>query len=284
MTLATARDLHKSYGATAALDGFDLDVPEGAIVGLIGPNGSGKTTALRALTGLLGVDRGELRVLDQDPWRSRAQLMRETAYIADVGTLPRWMRVRDLLDFVAGVHPGFDPAAARATLSRTEVREHARVGELSKGMTAQLHLALVMATAARLLVLDEPTLGLDLLYRRRFYEVLLSDYFEEGRAILLSTHEISEIEHLLTHVVFIARGRTVLQASVEELAERFISVTAPQSEEAALKELGPLSLRRTLHGLEAVFDGIDPARLPPQAQVRPSDLSGLFVAVLGGTA
>lgn len=282
MTLVAARGLAKNFGRTAALDGFDLTVEEGAIVGLIGPNGSGKTTAFRGITGLARLDDGDLSVLGLDPYRQRAELMRQTAYIADVGTLPRWMKVRDLLQFVAGVHPAFDLAQAQATLAATDVQGSARVGALSKGMTVQLHLALVMATSARLLVLDEPTLGLDLLYRRRFYETLLEDYFEEGRSILVSTHEIGEIEHILTDVAFIDRGRRVLQARVDDLSRRFAKVTGPEAAEPALQALQPLQLRRTLKGIEALYDGLDASLLPPGVSQSAPDLSELFVAVLGG--
>ena len=282
MNLATARGLHKRHGRVTALDGFDLTVPAGTIVGLIGPNGSGKSTALRSITGLTPVDDGELLVLGLDPYRQRAQLMQQTAYIADVGTLPRWMRVSDLLRYVAGVHPAFDKAAAQQALARTDVRASAKVRELSKGMTVQLHLALVMATSARLLVLDEPTLGLDLLYRQHFYDTLLQEYFADGRSILVSTHELSEIEHILTDVVFINRGKAVLQARVDTLAERFVTVTASESQQDALAALKPLRLRRTLRGVEAIYDSIDRDRLPADTQQRPSDIGSLFVALLGG--
>ncbi|MEM7219316.1 MAG: ABC transporter ATP-binding protein [Pseudomonadota bacterium] len=282
MNLATASGLRKRHGRVTALDEFDLTVPSGSIVGLIGPNGSGKSTALRSLTGLTPIDAGELSVLGLDPYRQRTQLMRQVAYIADVGTLPRWMRVSDLLRFVAGVHPAFDLATAQRALSRTDVRATAKVRDLSKGMTVQLHLALVMATSTQLLILDEPTLGLDLLYRQHFYEALLQDYFADGRSIIVSTHELSEVEHILTDVVFINRGKAVLQAQTDSLAERFVTVTAPESQQEALAALQPLRLRRTLRGVEAIYDGIDPERLPAESQQRPSDISSLFVALLGG--
>ncbi|MEO0973808.1 MAG: ABC transporter ATP-binding protein, partial [Pseudomonadota bacterium] len=222
-TLIKARGLRKRFGKQEVLHGLDFDVEEGQIVGLIGPNGAGKTTVLKAILGLLPAD-GELSVLGLDPYRQRSELMQEVCFIADVATLPRWLKVGDLLSMMPSLHPRFDAAKALDFLERTEVRPEAKVKALSKGMTAQLHLALVMAIEARLLVLDEPTLGLDLLYRKAFYETLLTDYFDEKRTILVTTHQVEEIERILTHLMFIRSGELVLNASMEEMADRYHEV------------------------------------------------------------
>src|SRR5687768_6035245 len=206
MAYIEARGLRKTYGATVALDGIDLRVNEGRIVGLIGPNGAGKTTALNAIVGLKSYE-GQLRVLGRDPWTDRARLMRDATFIADVAVLPRWIRVSQALDYLAGVHPRFDRAKADGFLAKTSIRPTSRVRELSKGMVAQLHLALVMAIDARLLVLDEPTLGLDLLYRKAFYDSLLNDYFDHSRTIVVTTHQVEEVQHILTDLMFIDHGR-----------------------------------------------------------------------------
>src|ERR671929_2415750 len=205
MACIEARGLRKRFGATVALDGVDLRVEEGRILGLIGPNGAGKTTALNAILGLTSY-QGELRVLGRDPWMERDVLMREVCFIADVAVLPRWLRVSQALDYVAGVHPRFDRAKAEGFLAKTTIRRTSRVRELSKGMVTQLHLALILAIDARLLVLDEPTLGLDLLYRRQFYDTLLNDYFDKERTILVTTHQVEEVENLFTDVIFIRQG------------------------------------------------------------------------------
>src|SRR5437868_3236677 len=216
MACIEARGLRKAFGATVALDGIDLRVEEGRILGFIGPNGAGKTTALNAMLGLTPY-QGELRVLGRDPWKERDQLMRDVCFIADVAVLPRWIRVSQLLDYVAGVHPRFDRAKAEGFLARTTIRRTSKVGELSKGMVTQLHLAVVMAIDARLLVLDEPTLGLDILYRKQFYDSMLNDYFDRNRTILLATHQVDEVQHVLTDVVFIDRGGIVFNCSMEEV-------------------------------------------------------------------
>src|SRR5246127_3091542 len=220
MACIEARGLRKAFGTTVAVDGVDLRVEEGRILGLIGPNGAGKTTALNAILGLTAY-QGELRVLGRDPWIERDLLMRDVCFIADVAVLPRWIRVSQALDYVAGVHPRFDRAKAEGFLRKTTIKHNSKVRELSKGMVAQLHLALVMAIDARLLVLDEPTLGLDLLYRKSFYDSLLGDYFDKSRTILVTTHQVEEIEHILTDVVFINRGRIALDCTMEALETRF---------------------------------------------------------------
>ncbi|HEX8810976.1 MAG TPA: ABC transporter ATP-binding protein, partial [Terracidiphilus sp.] len=221
MALIEARGLCKQYGSTVALAGIDLTVEEGRILGLIGPNGAGKTTALNAILGLATFE-GQLRVLGLNPWTERDALMREVCFIADVAILPRWMRVTQALDYVQGVHPRFDRAKAEGFLARTAIKRKSRVRELSKGMVAQLHLALVMAIDARLLVLDEPTLGLDLLYRKQFYDSLLNDYFDHSRTIIVTTHQVEEIQNILTDVMFLNGGRIVLNHSMEEFEARYV--------------------------------------------------------------
>ena len=220
MACIEARGLRKAFGTTVALDGVDLRVEEGRILGLIGPNGAGKTTALNAILGLTPY-QGELKVLGRDPWTERDQLMRDVCFIADVAVLPRWMRVSQALDYVAGVHPRFDRAKAEGFLAKTTIRRTSKVRELSKGMVTQLHLALVMAIDAQLLVLDEPTLGLDILYRKQFYDTLLNDYFDRSRTIVVTTHQVEEIQHVLTDVMFIDRGRIVFDCSMEEFESRY---------------------------------------------------------------
>jgi len=221
MACIEARGLRKAFGETIALDGVDLRVEEGRILGLIGPNGAGKTTALNAILGLTSYE-GELKVLGRDPWNSRDQLMRDVSFIADVAVLPRWIRVSQLLDYVAGVHPRFSREKCQAFLARTKLKPTQRVREMSKGMIVQLHLALVMAIDAKLLVLDEPTLGLDLLYRKQFYDTLLNDYFDRRRTIVVTTHQVEEVEQILTDVMFINHGRIVLDCSMEDFEARYL--------------------------------------------------------------
>ena len=280
MTAVVAQNLTKQFGDVRALDGFDLTVEPGQIVGLIGPNGSGKTTALKAILGLSSLDGGELEVFGLNPPKHRRDLMRRTAYIADTGILPRWMRIRDLLTFVASVHPAFDRNTAEAALANTEIRPEKKVGTLSKGMTVQLHLAIVLAVNAELLVLDEPTLGLDILYRQRFYDALLNDYLAERRAILVTTHEVREIEHILTDVVFIDRGRTRLHLGTEELAASFAKVLANAERSDALRAMNPISERRSLHGLEFIFRDAGRQALADHGEVSTPSLAELFTAVM----
>jgi len=278
-----ARGLRKAYGGNVAVDGIDLRVEPGRIVGLIGPNGAGKTTALNAVLGLVPYE-GELRVLGRDPWRERDRLMRDVSFIADVAVLPRWIRVAQLLDYVAGVHPRFDRGKAEGFLERTSVRATHKVRELSKGMVTQLHLALVMAVDARLLVLDEPTLGLDLLFRKQFYDSLLGDYFDGDRTIVVATHQVEEIEHVLTDVVFMDRGRIVLAIGTEALEARYRLVTVNPDQLAAARALGPIQERQVLGRSELLFDGVDARRLESLGEVRTPSIAELFVAVVGGQA
>src|SRR5207237_6041527 len=223
MATIEARGLRKVYGTTIALDGVDLRVEEGRILGIIGPNGAGKTTALNAILGLTSYE-GELKVLGRDPWNARDQLMRDVSFIADVAVLPRWIRVSQMLDYVAGVHPRFDRAKTEGFLSRTTIKRTSKVRDLSKGMVAQLHLALVMAVGAKLLVLDEPTLGLDILYRKQFYDSLLNDYFDRSRTIVVTTHQVEEVQDVLTDLMFIDRGRIALECGMEEFEAGYLEV------------------------------------------------------------
>jgi ABC-2 type transport system ATP-binding protein len=280
MACIEARDLRKTYGATVALDAVNLRVEEGRILGLIGPNGAGKTTALNAILGLTPY-QGELRVLGRDPWRERDQLMRDVCFIADVAVLPRWMRVGQALDYLAGVHPRFDRSKAEAFLSRTSIRPVQKIKELSKGMVTQLHLALVMAIDARLLVLDEPTLGLDILFRKQFYDSLLTDYFDRSRTILVTTHQVEEIEHVLTDLMFINRGRIVLNCSMEELESRYLEVMVRPEQVAAARALKPIHERQVLGGSVLLFDRVDRQQLAALGDVRTPRIADLFVAVIG---
>jgi ABC-2 type transport system ATP-binding protein len=281
MSCIEAHRLRKAYGATVALDGVDLRVEEGRILGLIGPNGAGKSTALNAILGLTKVE-GELKVLGRDPWAERDQLMRDVCFIADVAVLPRWMRVRQALDYVAGVHPRFDRAKAEGFLARTTIKHASKVRELSKGMVAQLHLALIMAIDAKLLVLDEPTLGLDLLYRKQFYDSLLNDYFDGDRTIVVSTHQVDEIEHILTDVVFLDRGRVVLDSSMEDLQSRYLEVIVGPEHLAAARALNPIHERQLFGRSILIFDRVGGDSLAALGEVRTPGLADLFVALMGG--
>src|SRR5438552_10696613 len=256
MACIEARGLQKSYGATKALNGMDLCVEEGRILGLIGPNGAGKTTALNAILGLTPYE-GELRVLGRNPWTQRELLMRDVSFIADVAVLPRWIRVWQVLDYVEGVHPRFDRAKAEAFLAKTTIRQASRVKELSKGMVAQLHLAVVMAIDAKLLVLDEPTLGLDILYRKQFYDSLLNDYFDGKRTIVVTTHQVEEMQNVLTDVMFINRGRIVLNCSMEEVESRYTEVTVNPDQVAAARALKPIHERQLFGRSILLFDRVD---------------------------
>jgi ABC-2 type transport system ATP-binding protein len=279
MDVIKATALHKAYGDVQALAGFDLEVGKGRIVGLIGPNGSGKTTALKAILGLGTVDSGELNVLDKDPMRERASLMRNVAYIADTGILPRWMKVRELLDYVEAVHPNFTRETAESRLAETEIRLDKRVSVLSKGMHVQLHLAIILAIGAELLVLDEPTLGLDILYRQRFYDAVLNDYFDGERSILVTTHEVREIEHILTDVVFVHQGRTALALAMDEVAEQFVKVVSMPDVDIPHT---PIVRKPTLAGIESIFRGTSSAALEDFGEVSTPNLAELFVAVVEG--
>ena len=280
MACIEARGLRKAYGSTVALDGINLHVEEGRILGLIGPNGAGKSTALHAILGLTRYE-GELRVLGLDPWSERDLLMRDVAFIADVAVLPRWIRVSQVIDYVAGVHPRFDRAKAERFLSRTNIKRSSKAGQLSKGMLTQLHLALVMAIDAKLLVLDEPTIGLDLLYRKQFYDTLLNDYFDRSRTIVVTTHQVEEIQDVLTDLMFIDRGRIVLGCSMEELESRYVEVMVRPEQLAAARARGPLHERQLLGRSILLFDRGDRAQLAELGDVRTPGIADLFVAVMG---
>jgi ABC-2 type transport system ATP-binding protein len=279
MACIEARGLRKSFGATIALDGVDLRVEEGRILGLIGPNGAGKTTALNAILGLTQF-QGELRVLGRDPWTERDQLMRHVCFIADVAVLPRWIRVSQALEYVAGVHPRFDRSKAEGFLAKTEIRRASRVRELSKGMVTQLHLALIMAIDAKLLVLDEPTLGLDILYRKQFYDALLNDYFDHSRTIVVTTHQVEELQHVLTDLMFINRGRIVFNCGMDELESRYQELTVNPENVGAARALHPMHERQALGRSVLLFDRVDRQQLAALGEVRTPSIADLFVAVM----
>jgi ABC-2 type transport system ATP-binding protein len=272
-----ARGLTKSYGAQRALDGVSFAVQPGRILGLIGPNGAGKTTALKAILGLTSFT-GELRVMGLDPRSQRDELMREVCFIADVAVLPRWLKVSQALDFVAGVHPRFDRSVAEGFLKKTDIHISSRVGQLSKGMVTQLHLSLILAIDARLLVLDEPTLGLDLLYRRQFYDTLLNDYFDKQRTILITTHQVEEVEHLFTDVIFINHGHVALDSPVEDLGSRYQQLTVSAEQAGAARALKPFYEHAVFGRVAMFFEGRSPAELGALGELRTPSIADLFVA------
>ncbi len=281
MTCIEAHSLRKTYGKSVALDGIDLKVEAGRIVGLIGPNGAGKSTALQAMLGLIPFE-GRLSVLGLNPWAERDRLMADVCFIADVAVLPRWLRVSQAVDYIAGVHPRFDRAKADGFLARTMIKRTSRIRELSKGMVAQLHLALVMAVDAKLLVLDEPTLGLDILYRKQFYDTLLNDYFDGDRTIVISTHQVDEIQHILTDVVFLDRGRVLLDLSVEAVAARFTEIVSAPGHVSAARSLKPMHERQVFDRSIMIFDGVERDRLVGLGELRTPGLADLFVAMMRG--
>src|SRR6266853_1528019 len=289
MTVIEARGISKAFGKTIALDGVNLHLEEGRILGLIGPNGAGKSTALNAILGLIEY-QGQLRVLGRDPWTERDQLMRDVSFIADVAVMPRGMRVSQALEYLAGVHPRFDRAKAEGFLAKTNIKSTSKVRELSKGMVAQLHLAVVMAIDAKLLVLDEPTLGLDILYRKQFYDSLLNDYFDRTRTIVVTTHQVEELQHILTDLMFIDRGRIVLSCTMEEFESRYTEVTVNPDKVAAARALKPINERQVFGRSILMFDlktdrginpNIDRQQLATIGEVRTPSIADLFVAVVG---
>ena len=280
MACIEARGLRKVFGSTVVLDGIDVRVNEGRIAGLIGPNGAGKTTALNTILGLT-THEGDLKVLGRDPWEDRDQLMRDVCFMADVAVLPRWMRVAQVLDYVAGVHPHFDRAKAESFIAKTTIKRVSKVRELSKGMVTQLHLAIVMAIDARLLVLDEPTLGLDILFRKQFYDSLLGDYFDGRRTILLTTHQVEEVQHVLTDVIFIDRGRIVFDRSMDEVEARYREVAVHPDQLASARAFKPIHERPGIGRSILLFDGVDRQQLAPLGEVRTPSLADLFVAIVG---
>jgi ABC-2 type transport system ATP-binding protein len=283
MATIEARGLRKTFGTTVALDNIDLRVDEGRILGLIGPNGAGKTTALNAILGLTSYE-GQLTVLGRDPWDAREQLMRDVSFIADVAVLPPWIRVSQLIDYVAGVHPRFDRAKAEGFLARTEIKRASKVRQLSKGMVAQLHLAIVMAIDAKLLVLDEPTLGLDILYRKQFYDSLLNDYFDGSRTIVVTTHQVEEIQDVLTDLKFINHGRIVLECSMEEFESRYAEVMVHPDHVDGARLLKPMQVRQVFGRSVMLFENVDRGELAALGDVRRPSIADLFVAVMSNHA
>jgi len=280
MACIEARGVRKAYGATMALDGLDLRLEEGRILGLIGPNGAGKTTALNAILGLTPY-QGELRVLGRNPWNERDLLMRDVSFIADVAVLPRWICVSELLQYLTGIHPRFDRAKSERFLAKTNIKLDSKVKTLSKGMVTQLHLALVMAIDARLLVLDEPTLGLDILFRKQFYDSLLNDYFDGSRAIVVTTHQVEEIQDVLTDLMFIDRGRIVLSCTMDELEKRYAEVMVRGERLTEARALKPIHERQMFGQSILLFDGVPREQLTGFGEVRTPNVADLFVAVLG---
>lgn len=282
MSAIVARNLTKKYTGKPALDDVSFAIEPGRIVGLIGPNGAGKTTALKAILGLTTFD-GELSVLGQDPRTARNALMNDVCFIADVAILPRWIRVSQAIDFVEGVHPRFSRAKCEAFLARTKLQPRQRVREMSKGMVVQLHLALVMAIDAKVLVLDEPTLGLDILYRKQFYQSLLNDYFDEEKTIIVTTHQVEEIEHILTDILFVRAGKIALAATMDEVADRFTEVMVGPEQADAARAMGPLDERSVFGKTIFLFDGISKPRLAEMGELRTPNVADLFVATMKGT-
>lgn len=279
--LIEIKQLSKNFGQQTVLDGIDLNIESGRIVGLVGPNGSGKTTTLKAILGLTSYE-GSVSVLGKDPRRQRDELMQDICFIADVAILPRWLKVADALDFVAGVHPRFNRAKAEAYLSHTKLKPEMKVKTMSKGMIVQLHLALVMAIDAKLLVLDEPTLGLDIMYRKQFYQHLLEDYFDENKTIIITTHQVEEVEHILSDLVFIKEGKIVMQASMDQMAERFVEVlVTPESIEIA-KSYHPIDQRLVFGKTVMLFDNVHADILKKLGDTRTPSVADLFVANMKG--
>ncbi|KAB0324358.1 ABC transporter ATP-binding protein [Janthinobacterium sp. PLB04] len=281
-SVISARGLRKQYGKQVAIDGISFDIAPGRIVGLIGPNGSGKTTTLKAILGLTGFD-GDLSVLGRDPRVQRDALMEDVCFIADVAILPSWLRVADAIDFVAGVHPRFDRSKAERYLAHTKLSPKMKVKAMSKGMVVQLHLALVMAIDAKLLVLDEPTLGLDILYRKQFYQNLLEDYFDENKTIVITTHQIEEVEHILSDLMFIRDGKIVLASSMEEVGERYIEVMVGPQHVNPARALQPISERSVFGKSVMLFDGVARTQLAALGEIRTPALADLFVATMKGS-
>ena len=279
--VVSAKQLRKTYGKQVAVDGVSFDIPAGRIVGLIGPNGSGKTTTLKAILGLTTYD-GDLEVLGLNPHTQRDALMADICFIADVAILPAWLKVKDAVDFVEGVHPKFNRQKAERYLAKTKLTPDMKVKAMSKGMVVQLHLALVMAIDAKLLVLDEPTLGLDILYRKQFYQDLLEDYFDQNKTIIITTHQVEEVEHILTDLLFIQNGKIRLSASMEDVEERFIEVAVSPMHVEQAQALHPIDQRTMFGKTVMLFDGVKPGLLQPLGELHRPSVADLFVAVMKG--
>ena len=280
--IISAKGLTRRYGKTIAVDNISFDIAAGRIIGLIGPNGSGKTTALKAILGLSPFE-GELKVLGLDPRTHRDELMQQVCFIADVAILPRWLRVKDAVDFVAGVHPKFDRAKAERYLANTKLKPTMKVKEMSKGMVVQLHLALVMAIDAKLLVLDEPTLGLDILYRKQFYQHLLEEYFDQNKTIIITTHQVEEIKHILTDLMFIREGKIVLTSTMDDVGVRFVEVMVSAENAEQARALKPIDERQVFGKAVMLFDGVSRERLDALGEARTPGIADIFVATMKGT-
>ena len=280
--IISATGLTRRYGKTIAVDNISFDIPAGRIVGLIGPNGSGKTTALKAILGLSPFE-GQLKVLGLDPRTHRDELMQQVCFIADVAILPRWLRVKDAVDFIAGVHPKFDRAKAERYLANTKLKPTMKVKEMSKGMVVQLHLALVMAIDAKLLVLDEPTLGLDILYRKQFYQHLLEEYFDQNKTIIITTHQVEEIEHILTDLMFIREGKIILTSTMDEVGARFVEVMVSADKTDQARALKPIDERQVFGKSVMLFDGVSRDTLEALGEARTPGIADIFVATMKGT-
>ena len=278
----SANGLTKRYGKNTAVDNISFDIPVGRIVGLIGPNGSGKTTALKTILGLVPFE-GELSVLGLDPRTHRDELMQQVCFIADVAILPSWIRVNDAVDFVAGVHPSFNRTKAESYIANTKLKPSMKVKEMSKGMIVQLHLALVMAIDAKLLVLDEPTLGLDILYRKQFYQHLLEEYFDQNKTIIVTTHQVEEIEHILTDLMFIRDGKIVLSSTMEDVSTRFVEVMVPAEKVELARAQKPIDERQVFGKAVMLFDSVGRANLDMLGETRTPGIADIFVALMKGT-
>jgi len=280
--LIELKNISKTYGTLKALDNVSLEIPAGRIVGLVGPNGAGKTTLLRALTGELDYS-GDAKVLGYEPRSQRAELMLETGVIHDISVLPSWMKTKELLAFMEGIHPNFDRAKAESFLKTTTIPMDKKIKSLSKGMKTQLHLAVTLATDTKLLILDEPTHGLDILFRKQLYSSVLEDYFDDQKSILISTHQIEEVEHILSDVIFINRGKVLLYASIEELGERFTQLTIPADQADDLRsELKPLSEYGILGRRVFLLEGADHGTLKGKGDIQTPSVADIFVALMGG--
>ena len=282
-SLVSARNVSKSYGSVRAVDDVSFDIGKGRIMGLIGPNGAGKTTLLKALLGLTDC-QGSLSVLGLDPFRQRKELMQNICFIADVAVLPRWIKVSQLLDFLTSVHPQFSRARAEELLTQTNIKKDSKVRELSKGMVTQLHLSIITAIDAKLLVLDEPTIGLDIIFRKEFYGNLLSDYFDEERTIIITTHQVEEIENLLTDVMFINGGKIVLDATMEEVPEQFVELMASPDGADKARQFNPFYEREVFGKKVMTFEGVSREQLQGLGDLRTPDIADLFVAKVKGGA
>ena len=279
--IISAKGLTKRYGRTMAVNNIDLEIPPGRIVGLIGPNGAGKTSALKAILGLATYE-GELSVLGKNPSTQRAALMKDVCFIADVAVLPRWIRVHELIDVTENLHPGFSRERCMQYLQMTKVTTDQKVKQLSKGMVAQLHLALVMAIDARLLVLDEPTLGLDIIYRKEFYTNLLNDYFDENRTIVITTHQVEEVEHILTDLVFIQDGRIALESTMEDVQERYVELMVKPEKVQDARHLHPIYERELFGRYILLYDNVDREQLEDLGEIHTPSVADLFVAMMKG--